>query len=426
MTKFDERFQHIKLNSMQKDHWRDLTHTPTDLFADFSHNDYLGLARASALIEAGYAAAKQYGMGATGSRLLSGNLPLHTELEKAIALDKGTQAALIFNSGYQANATVLAALLDKTALGAEPLVFSDRFNHASLHHACQLQNIRQIRYRHNDLAHLRLLLSKYHHDPRPKFIITETVFGMDGDMIDIAALADLADTFDAFLYLDEAHATGLFGHNGHGLACGWIGKRGLAMGTFSKALGTSGAYIACSNTVRDYLINRCSGFIYSTAPSPAVIGAAHAAWQACAQMTIPRTKLLQRAQDLRAHLQALGFNIGLSRTHIIPIIVGEASAALDLKAWLLNKNILVSAIRPPSVPAHTARIRIALSTTHEDTHIKALIDALTHWPARHLDFKNNRSIYARLPADYSGTSKSECAARQSHLLFESKKNISSA
>ena len=426
MTTFDERFQHSKLNDIEKDHWRDLAHTPANLLADFSHNDYLGLARAPALIEAGYAAAKQYGMGATGSRLLSGNLPPHIALEKTIALDKGTQAALIFNSGYQANATVLAALLDKTALGAEPLVFADRLNHASLHHACQLQNVRQIRYRHNDLAHLRLLLNKHHHDPRPKFIITETVFGMDGDAIDIAALADLADTFNAFLYLDEAHATGLLGQDGHGLACGWIGKRGLAMGTFSKALGVSGAYVACSQTVRDYLINRCSGFIYSTAPSPAVIGAAQAAWQACAKMSIARKKLLQRAQYLRIQLHGLGFNTGMSSTHIVPIIVGEASAALDLKAWLLDKNILVSAIRPPSVPMHTARIRIALSTTHEDSHVEALIDALTRWPARHLDYKSNRLAHGRSLTDDPDELNNACTMPKTHLLFTNKKNISSA
>ncbi|MGV3741647.1 MAG: aminotransferase class I/II-fold pyridoxal phosphate-dependent enzyme [Burkholderiaceae bacterium] len=357
------------------------------LVADFSHNDYLGFAGDAALVEAGHAAAQRYGIGSTGSRLLSGNLPLHVELEQAIATAKGTEAALIFNSGYQANSSALAALLDASALGAEPLVFSDRLNHASLHHACQLMNVRQIRYRHNDLAHLRELLAARHHENRPKFIIAETVFGMDGDALDMPALIELADEFDAFLYLDEAHATGVLGKSGYGLASGHIRQadgrsRGVAMGTFSKALGAAGAYVACSAAVKDYLINRCTGFIYSTAPSPAVIGAVQAAWARLPELDAQRAQLMQRAQALRNSLHTLGFDTGTSSTHIIPLIVGPEEAALDLKAWLLEHGIVTSAIRPPTVPPHTARVRIALSLSHTDIQLQALCDALTEWKAR--------------------------------------------
>jgi 8-amino-7-oxononanoate synthase len=308
----------------------DVAHDGRPIVADFSHNDYLGFAQDPALIEAGHAAAQRYGIGSTGSRLLSGNLPPHVALELAIALAKGTEAALIFNSGYQANSSALAALLDAKVLGAEPLVFSDRLNHASLHHACQLMNVRQIRYRHNDMQHLRELLIDHREETRPKFIVAETVFGMDGDMLDMPALVELADEFDAFLYLDEAHATGVVGYRGYGLTSGHMqGKsssRGVAMGTFSKALGAAGAYIACSTAVRDYLINRCTGFIYSTAPSPAVIGAVLAAWECLPQMDTQRAQLLQRAQDLRSRLHAQGFDTGTSATHIIPLIVGTEEA----------------------------------------------------------------------------------------------------
>jgi 8-amino-7-oxononanoate synthase len=356
------------------------------IVADFSHNDYLGLAAAPKLIAASHVAALRYGVGATGSRLLSGNLPLHVELEAAIARAKGTEAALIFNSGYQANSSALAALLDAKVLDAQPLVFSDRLNHASLHHACQLMNVHQIRYRHNDLAHLRELLEAHQHEERPKFIVAETVFGMDGDAIDMAAMAALADEFDVFLYLDEAHATGVMGTHGYGLTSGHMQhdkqSRGVAMGTFSKALGASGAYIACSTAVRDYLVNRCTGFIYSTALSPAVIGAVQAGWERLPQMDVERARLMQTAQSLRERVHALGFDTGNSSTHIVPLIVGTEAAALDVKAWLLEHGIVSSAIRPPTVPPHTARIRIALSVTHGEAEINALVDALAAWKSQ--------------------------------------------
>lgn len=357
--------------------------------ADFSHNDYLGLARDPAIIAAACAAAQEHGMGATGSRLLSGNLPPHIALEAQIAAAKGTEAALVFNSGYQANASALAALLDAKVLGAEPLVFSDRLNHASLHHACQLMQVRQIRYRHNDLDHLAELLDAHAHEARPRFIVTETVFGMDGDQLDMAALTVLSDRHDAFLYLDEAHATGVLGSDGYGLAAGQMqrpglqgqsgGSRGVAMGTFSKGLGAAGAYVACNQAVRDYLINRCGGFIYSTAPSPAVIGAVQAAWSRLPQMAAQRAALLASAEQLRQRLRELEFDTGLSSTHIVPVIVGSEQSALALKAWLQARGIIVSAIRPPTVPSHTARIRIALSISHSAAQMDALVQALAHW-----------------------------------------------
>jgi 8-amino-7-oxononanoate synthase len=385
-SRFDDYCAGLEGSGRRRTLSTDTVHGTRPIVADFSHNDYLGFAQDSALIDAGHVMAQRYGIGSTGSRLLSGNLPPHVALEGAIALAKGTEAALIFNSGYQANSSALAALLDEKVLGAEPLVFSDRLNHASLHHACQLMNVRQIRYRHNDLAHLRELLTAHCDENRPKFIVAESVFGMDGDMLDMPALVELADEFDAFLYLDEAHATGVLGQHGYGLASGHMqgkhGSRGVAMGTFSKALGAAGAYVACSTSVRDYLINRCTGFIYSTAPSPAVIGAVLAAWERLPQLDGHRAQLLQSAQDLRGRLHALGFDTGTSATHIIPLIVGTEEAALGLKEYLLEHGIVTSAIRPPTVPPHTARVRLALSLTHSEAQLDLLCDALGQWKSR--------------------------------------------
>jgi 8-amino-7-oxononanoate synthase len=351
-------------------------HLAHSIVADFSHNDYLGLARDPRLIAAAHQFAQAYGVGATGSRLISGNLPLYEAFEAQIAHAKGTQTALMFNSGYQANATVLAALLDPAVLKHTPIVLSDRLNHASLHDACQLHQIKQYRYRHNDMTHVRELLVKHASSERPTFIVTESVFGMDGDCVDMPTLVALADEFDAIIYIDEAHATGVMGVNGYGLAAGYLGDRHIAMGTFSKALGASGAYVACNQIIKAYLLNRCNGFIYSTALSPAVVGAAQAAWQLLPTLDAQRTALHATAQQLRDTLHAQGWHTGNSTTHLIPLIIGEEARATLLKADLLAHGMIVSAIRPPTVPPHTARIRIALSVLHDARQIQKLIDQL--------------------------------------------------
>jgi 8-amino-7-oxononanoate synthase len=220
-------------------------------------------------------------------------------------------------------------------------------------------------------------LAKYASSEQAKFIVAETVFGMDGDCLDIEPLKQMAQDHNAFVYLDEAHATGLFGENGYGLACGF--KEGVVMGTFSKAIGGSGAYIACSNQVKRYLINKCTGFIYSTAPSPAAIGAATAAWKLIPQLNKQRTYIQHLGTTLRQACQGLGLNTGLSSTHIIPIVVGSEENAISLKKHLLNNGLLSSAIRPPTVPPNTARVRITLASTHTEENITRLISALESW-----------------------------------------------
>ncbi|MDR3641336.1 MAG: 8-amino-7-oxononanoate synthase [Humidesulfovibrio sp.] len=344
---------------------------------DFSGNDYMGLAKRPELVDAALQAGRAYGAGSTGSRLLSGNTPLHQAFEARIAADKGTEAALIFSSGYQTNAACIAALLDKMALGSEPLVFADKLNHSSMHLGCALAGAKQTRFRHLDLNHLQALLEKHANEPRPKVILSESVFGMDGDRADVAALQTLARRFGALLYIDEAHATGVFGPRGYGL-CEAIDldPATVVMGTMSKALGASGGYVACSRLVRDYLINKAGGFIFSTAPSPLVVGAGLRAWELLPGLDAERKGLLARAEALRQGLLKLGLDPGSSSSHIVPVILVTPERTVATKERLAAQGIIVSAVRPPTVPQGASRLRLGLSATHTDADIARLLEAL--------------------------------------------------
>lgn len=343
---------------------------------DFSSNDYLGLRRHPLLIERARDWAARYGAGSGASRLVTGTLPAHRQVEARIAALKGTEAALILNSGWQANAAVLPALFDREVLGAEPLVFTDRLNHASLHHGCAAAGVRQIRFRHNDLAHLDSLLRDRAGQPGRRFIITESVFSMDGDCADVAGLAALAEQWDAFLYIDEAHATGALGPGGRGLSALAPGRVDLIMGTFSKALGGFGAYIAGSAALCDYLVNRCGGFIYATALPPAVLGAMDAALELIPTLDAERAHLAALSDRLRAGLAQLGVSDAGSVTQIVPAIIGEAAAALEVSRRLAAAGFLGVAIRPPTVPVGSSRIRFALSAAHGAEDVDALLAAL--------------------------------------------------
>ena len=235
---------------------------------DFSSNDYLGLAHHPLLAKRSAEWSIRYGSGSGASRLVTGTAPEHLELEARIARFKGTEAALLFPTGWQLNAAVLAALL-KAAPGA--LLFMDRLIHGSLHAGAA--DHRQIRFRHNDLDHLEELLAKQPDAGGPRLIVTESVFSMDGDRADLERLARIARANDAFLYVDEAHATGVLGPGGAGLSAAVPGAADLVMGTFSKAMGCFGAYVAGSRLLIDYLVNCCGGFIFSTAPPAAMLGA---------------------------------------------------------------------------------------------------------------------------------------------------------
>ena len=341
---------------------------------NFSSNDYLGLSRHPEVIRRAQEFAGEWGAGAGASRLVCGTLEIHRRVEEKLARGKGSEAALILASGYQANVSVLAALLDPKVLGTEPLVLSDRLNHASIHDGCRLAGVRETRYQHNDLSHMEELLAAKRRPAQPCYILSESVFSMDGDRADVGRLIDIAKRFDAFLYLDEAHATGVLGRDGFGLSADFPGQVDLAMGTFSKALGSFGAYVACSATLRDFLVNRCGGYIYSTALPPPVLGAIDAALDLLPGMESTRQNLQASAANLRQAWQSL--DCGASSTQIVPVIVGSEDAALDLARKLEDEGILGVAIRPPTVPPGTARVRFSLTAAHAPTDIARLIEAV--------------------------------------------------
>jgi 8-amino-7-oxononanoate synthase len=338
---------------------------------DFSSNDYLGLAHHPALAERSAQWAIRHGSGSGASRLVTGTSPEHLAIESRIARFKQKEGALLFASGWQLNAAVLAAVL-KGAPGA--LLFTDRLVHASLH-AGALGH-RQIRFRHNDLDHLAQLLDQHADAEGPRLIVTESVFSMDGDRADLARLATLARAHDAFVYLDEAHATGVLGPGGAGLAAELPDAADLVMGTFSKAMGCFGAYVAGSRLLIDYLVNCCGGFVFSTAPPPAMLGAIDAALDLVPAMDAERQRLAAHGAHLRQKLADAGIGTGASSTQIVPVIVGDADKALALSDRLAAQGMLAAAIRPPTVPPGTSRLRIALKATHGSDDVDRLADVV--------------------------------------------------
>lgn len=341
-------------------------------YVNFASNDYLALRFHEALIGRAVEWAKAYGVGSGASRLVTGNLDLFAPIEAKIAKLKGKPAALIMASGFQTNVAVLQAVLDKSVLGAEPLVFADRLNHASMHFGCQAAGATQLRYRHCDAEHLGELLSQYQGDDRPRFILTESVFSMDGDVAPLAEIAELARAHDAILVVDDAHATGILGEEGRGLS----GDAAIVIGTFSKALGGFGGYVACSETMRDYLVNRCGGVIYSTALPPPVLGAIDAALDLVPFMDAERARVASLAMRFRAGANARQLDTGASTTQIVPVILGSPEAAVAMSGRLRQTGFWAVAIRPPTVPTGTARLRLAFTAAHEESDIDRLLEAL--------------------------------------------------
>ncbi|WP_230279665.1 8-amino-7-oxononanoate synthase [Croceicoccus sp. Ery15] len=341
------------------------------LALDFSSNDYLGLALHPLLAQRAAEFAACYGAGAGASRLVTGTFDAHLALEARIAALKGTESALLLASGWQANAALVPALV-RAMPGAA--VFTDRLVHASIHHGCAAAGVRQKRFRHNDLAHLNELLTAHAAAPA-RIILTESVFSMDGDCADVAGLGALADRHDALLVVDEAHATGVLGPNGAGLSHGVAGVD-IAMGTFSKALGGFGGYLACSAAMRDWLVNAAGGFVFSTAVPPAVLGAGDAALDLLPQMGAERANLAALGEQLRAGLAGLGIDTGGSTTQIVPAIIGAEEDALRLSSLLEERGMIAAAIRPPTVPPGTSRLRIALRASHSEDDIARLLAAL--------------------------------------------------
>jgi 8-amino-7-oxononanoate synthase len=340
---------------------------------NFASNDYLGLSQHPMLLAKSQDYAARFGSGTTASRLVTGNNPAYGVIETKLAEGKGTEAALVLNSGYQANVSVLAALADSDVIEKPVTVMADRLCHNSLLQGIMLSPARLVRFQHNDLEHLENLLLQQQGKDTHVIIVTESVFGMDGDCADLETLVRLKEKYGAMLYVDEAHATGLFGDNGFGMAAGYKGAIDVVMGTFGKALGSFGAYIACSTILRDYLIQRCGGLIYSTALPPAILGSMEAALNLLPNLNAERAHVQEQAARVRKTLKQQGWNCGNSTTQIIPVILGHEEAAKDLAETLMHNGMLAPAIRPPTVPRGTSRLRLSISAAHTKQDIDHLI-----------------------------------------------------
>jgi len=343
---------------------------------DLSSNDYLGLARHPELARRAGEWAENFGTGARGSRLVSGTLEAHSTIEARVAAFKRTESAMLFASGWQANAALFPALLK---LEPKAAVFADWLVHASIHHGIAAARTKHHGYRHNDLDHLEELLEQHGRNAPARIIATESVFSMDGDRADLERLVRIARDHDALLVVDEAHATGVLGEGGAGLTAALADKPDIVMGTFSKAMGGFGAYIAASAQICDYLINAASGFIYTTAPPPPILGAMDAALDLVPGMDAERSSLETLGDQLRAGLSDLGFDTGASNTQIIPVTIGSEADTLAASAALEEAGVLGVAIRPPTVPLGESRIRFSLSSVHQVAQVDRVLDIMRGW-----------------------------------------------
>jgi 8-amino-7-oxononanoate synthase len=329
----------------------------------FSCNDYLNLSQHPAIVEAAITAARRYGIGAGASRLVTGNHPLYVELESRLAQLKGTEAALVFGSGYLANTGIIPALA-----GPDDLILIDELSHACIHAGAKLSGAELHLYRHADVAHAETLLAAHRAGKARALIATDGVFSMDGDLAPLTALSQLAQRYDAWLLSDDAHALGVVGGGrGSAYANGGGDAVPLQMGTLSKAVGAYGGYLCASQAVIDLMRTRARTFIYSTGLPPPIVAAAIAALDLIARDPAYAAEPLRKAK-----LFARALNLPEAQSAIVPVIVGETEAALAASEFLQNEGFLVVAIRPPTVPEGTARLRFAFTAQHADADIERL------------------------------------------------------
>ncbi len=334
----------------------------------FSCNDYLNLSQHPRVVKAAIAATRRHGVGAGASRLVTGNHPLYAELESRLARFKGAEAACVFGSGYLANLGIIPALI-----GADDLIVLDELCHACLYAGAKLSGSRTERYRHLDVDAAQALLAAHRAKHARALILTDGVFSMDGDLAPLPALAELAERFDAWLLADDAHGLGVVGGGrGSTFASGAVNVP-LQMGTLSKAIGAYGGYLCASQPVIDLMRTRARTFIYSTGLPPPVVAAAIAA------LDVIEREPAYTAEPLRkAKLFARALNLSDAQSAIVPLILGEAEAALAAARALEDEGFLVVAIRPPTVPAGTARLRFAFTAQHPDDEIERLVAAVRH------------------------------------------------
>ena len=344
-------------------------------FINFSSNDYLGLAGHPALGQAAREAIEQFGVGSGASRLICGSLQPHHELESALAKWQGTEAALVFSTGFAAAQGVLTSLL-----GRGDVVILDKKAHASMIDGAKLSGATLRVFRHNDLENLEKLLQWAADRGGRVLVASESVFSMDGDHAPLAGIVELKERYGAWLMLDEAHAVGLYGPLGQGLAAaGGLGERiEIRMGTLGKAVGAAGGFICGSRQLVDLLVNKARSFIFSTAPSPAVSAAARAGVELIqgAEGQSLRGQLWQRVDELRRGAALLGWKTPAEPSAILPLIVGEEAKAVATMDHLREAGFFIPAIRYPTVPRNEARLRVTLTANHTAENIQQLVNAL--------------------------------------------------
>ena len=334
-------------------------------------NNYLGLADHPRVREAAADAAMRWGVGAGASQLVSGTMTVHRRLEERLAEFKGTEAALLFGSGYLANVGVVSALA-----GAGQTVYSDELNHASIVDGCRLARAETMVYRHADIEHLTWCISKS--GGRGGLIVTDSVFSMDGDVAPLGEIVDLARRAGLRVVVDEAHGTGCVGPDGRGAVAdaGLEEEVDVVIGTLGKALGAYGAFAACSATMAAYLVNCARPLIFSTALPPPVVAGAMAALELLSEQPRRASKLQANADVLRDELAREGFDVSGSETPIVPLIVGDAALAMRICEAALEQGVFAQAIRPPTVPEGTSRLRLAVMASHAKSELREAARAL--------------------------------------------------
>lgn len=336
---------------------------------NFCSNNYLGLADDPRLVSAAEESLRTEGFGSGASRLVCGNMESHRKLEKTIAHFKVVERCLVFTSGYMANAGIISALF-----GREDLIISDKLDHASILDGIILSRAEHQRYPHHDMTALESFLMKGA-DYRRRLIVTDSVFSMDGDIAPLKEIVSLARKYDAMVMLDEAHAFGVLGKNGRGLAehLGVEDAIDIQMGTLSKAAGAFGAYCCGSSSLIELVLNRARSFVYTTGMPPSVAAAGCQAVEIMAQESWRREQLLKNAREIRKGLTVLGFDVADDPTPIIPVVLKDAGRCVEFSKRLMDRGIFVQAIRPPTVPVDTSRLRVTVMATHTSGDIERLL-----------------------------------------------------
>jgi 8-amino-7-oxononanoate synthase len=377
MKRFSEKLDQIKKNGL----YRKMKHLQTPQgphikidgkdYLLLSSNSYLGLCNDDRLKQAALDAIEKYGVGSGGSRLTTGSYEIHQKLEEEIAAFKGTEAALLFNTGYMANVGTISSLASKSWV-----IFSDRLNHASIIDGCRLSGAEIVVYDHCDTSDLARKVQGYPN--RQALIVTDGLFSVDGDIAPLPALVEIAKKNNILLMVDDAHATGVLGPNGGGTAdyFGLCDEIDISMGTLSKALASEGGFIAGKRSLIDYLVNTARSFIFSTALSPATIAISLKALEIVRAEPQRRNTLLANAAWFRAELRKAGFDVAENEAPIISIVIGEPDLAVTFSNRLMERNIFVSAIRPPTVPPGTSRLRISIMATHARDDLKKALNCI--------------------------------------------------